>query len=115
MKTNGATRTIPHFGARTMARALLSEIDALQAERTQLREQLARLGALTVIERLGKTMNIRIAPEYLKVRVSELEWPQTSSKKKQKRRRRNASSVSAYARSACLSAVQLRCPRSLLF
>lgn len=58
MQTNEATRTIPLFGARKMARALLSEIDALQAERAQLREQLATLGALTVVELEGKKADL---------------------------------------------------------
>lgn len=58
MKTTEATRTVPLFGARKMARALLGEIDTLQAERTQLREQLARLGALTVIELEGKKADL---------------------------------------------------------
>lgn len=58
MQTNGATRAIPLFGARKMARALLGEVDALQAERTQLKEQLARLGALTVIELEGKKADL---------------------------------------------------------
>ena len=58
MKTNETTRTIPLFGARKMARALLSEVDALQAERTQLREQLTRLGALTIVELEGKKADL---------------------------------------------------------
>ncbi|HKV11206.1 MAG TPA: DUF4041 domain-containing protein [Thermoanaerobaculia bacterium] len=50
MKTDPATRTIPLFGARKMARALLAEVEALKAEREQLREQLAKLGALSVLQ-----------------------------------------------------------------
>src|SRR4051812_39686269 len=58
MKTTEVTRTVPFFGARKMARALLGEIDALQSERTQLREQLARLGVLTVIELEAKKADL---------------------------------------------------------
>jgi hypothetical protein len=50
MDAGRGNRTVPLFGARKMARALLVEIDALHCERTQLREQLAKLGALTLIE-----------------------------------------------------------------
>lgn len=58
MKTNEASRTIPLFGARKMARALLGEIDDLQTECTQLREKLTRLGALAVIELEGKKADL---------------------------------------------------------
>ena len=58
MKTTEATRTVPFFRARKMARTLLGEIDALQAERTQLKEQLTKLGALTVIELEGKKVEL---------------------------------------------------------
>lgn len=50
MTTDQTTGTVPLFGARKMARALLAEVDSLRAECEQSREQLARLGALTVIE-----------------------------------------------------------------
>src|SRR5688572_16010096 len=50
MKTNQGVRTIPVFGARKMARALLAEVEALQAQRDQANEQLARLGALSVLQ-----------------------------------------------------------------
>jgi hypothetical protein len=50
MKTDQSVRTIPVFGARKMARALLAEVEALQAQRDQAKEQLARLGALSVLQ-----------------------------------------------------------------
>lgn len=48
--TDQSVRTIPFFGARKMARALLTEIEALQAQCDQVKEQLARLGALSVLQ-----------------------------------------------------------------
>ncbi len=48
--TDQSVRTIPLFGARKMARALLAEVEALQVQRDQAKEQLARLGALSVLQ-----------------------------------------------------------------
>jgi len=50
MQTTGESRTIPLFGARRLARALMGEVDTLQAECSQLKEQLERLGILSVVE-----------------------------------------------------------------
>ena len=50
MKTEQSNRNIPLFGARKMARALLAEVDSLGAQRDQLKEQLERLGAFTVLQ-----------------------------------------------------------------
>jgi hypothetical protein len=50
MNADKATRSIPLFGARKMARALLAEVDSLKAQCDQMREQLARLGVLSVLE-----------------------------------------------------------------
>lgn len=50
MKADPANRSIPLFGARKMARSLLAEVDALKAQCDQSREQLARLGALSLLE-----------------------------------------------------------------
>jgi hypothetical protein len=58
MKVGQATRTIPLFGARKLARALLSEVEALRAERDQLREQFARLGVLSVLQLEGKRADL---------------------------------------------------------
>lgn len=58
MKADQASRTIPLFGARKMARALLAEVDSLGAQRDQLREQLARLGALSVLQLEAKRTDL---------------------------------------------------------
>lgn len=58
MKADQATRTIPLFGARKMARALLAEVEALRAERDQLREQFARLGVLSVLQLEAKRADL---------------------------------------------------------
>lgn len=58
MKADQASRTIPLFGARKMARALLAEVDSLGAQRDQLREQLTRLGALSVLELEAKRADL---------------------------------------------------------
>jgi hypothetical protein len=42
--------TIPWFGARKVARALMSELGAMRAERDALHEQLRKLGGLTIVE-----------------------------------------------------------------
>src|ERR1700752_2043665 len=44
-------RAVPWFGARKMARSLLSELAELRRERDDLREKLTALGAMSVIER----------------------------------------------------------------
>lgn len=53
-----AGRRIPLFGARRMARALLEEVDSLKAQCDQSREQLARLGALSVIQLEAKRADL---------------------------------------------------------
>jgi hypothetical protein len=58
MKADQATRTIPLFGARKMARTLLGEVEALSAERDQLREQLSKLGALSVLQLEAKRADL---------------------------------------------------------
>lgn len=58
MKADQASRTIPLFGARKMARALLAEVDSLGAQRDQLREQLTRLGSLSVLELEAKRADL---------------------------------------------------------
>jgi hypothetical protein len=58
MKADLATRTIPLFGARKMARTLLAEVEALRADRDQLREQFARLGALSVLQLEAKRADL---------------------------------------------------------
>jgi hypothetical protein len=50
MKADQATRIIPLFGARKMARTLLAEVETLTEQLDQLREQLARLGGLSVLQ-----------------------------------------------------------------
>lgn len=50
MKGDQASRPIPLFGARKMARELLAEVDSLRAQCDQSRETLARLGALSVLQ-----------------------------------------------------------------
>ena len=50
MKGDQASRPIPLFGARKMARELLAEVDTLRAQCDQSRETLARLGALSVLQ-----------------------------------------------------------------
>jgi len=42
--------SVPWFGARKLARALLLEVAALRSERDELRAQFERLGALSVIQ-----------------------------------------------------------------
>jgi hypothetical protein len=54
MTIDPSRRTIPLFGVRRMARTLLAEVDALTAQRDKSREQLASLGALSVIELQAK-------------------------------------------------------------
>lgn len=58
MKGDQATITIPLFGARRMARALLAEVEALKAERDQLKEQFAKLGVLSVLELEAKRADL---------------------------------------------------------
>lgn len=58
MNADQPTRTIPLFGARKMARTLLAEVEALRAERDQLREQFARLGVLSVLELESKRSDL---------------------------------------------------------
>lgn len=58
MDAGQATRTVPLFGARKMARALLAEIEELKAERDQLREQLSKLGALSVLQLEAKRTDL---------------------------------------------------------
>jgi hypothetical protein len=58
MTADQVTRTIPLFGARKMARALLSEVEALKTERDQLREQFARLGGLSVLQLEAKRADL---------------------------------------------------------
>src|SRR6185295_19801407 len=41
---------VPWFGARKMARALSSEVQDLRAERDGMREQIDRLGILTILQ-----------------------------------------------------------------
>ncbi len=57
-KADQANRPIPLFGARKMARALLAEVDSLRAQCGQSREQLARLGALSVIQLEAKRADL---------------------------------------------------------
>jgi uncharacterized protein DUF4041 len=58
MKADQTTRSIPLFGARKMVRALLAEVEALGAERDQLREQFARLGGLSVAQLEAKRADL---------------------------------------------------------
>ena len=65
MKAEPASRTIPLFGARKMARALLAEVDSLRtqsdqlkAQSDQMREQLSRLGALSVLQLEAKRADL---------------------------------------------------------
>lgn len=58
MKADQATRTIPLFGARKMARTLLAEVEALSAQRDQLRGQLTRLGAFCVLQLEAKRADL---------------------------------------------------------
>lgn len=58
MKADQATRSIPLFGARKMARALLAEVDSLRTQCEQLREQLSRLGALSVLQLEAKRVDL---------------------------------------------------------
>lgn len=41
---------VPWFGARKLARALMTEVQELRAQRDEIREQVERLGALTVLQ-----------------------------------------------------------------
>lgn len=50
MGATQAARPIPLFGARKMARELLAEVDSLTTELEHAREQLIRLGALSVLQ-----------------------------------------------------------------
>lgn len=58
MKADQATRPIPLFGARKMARALLAEVDFLRAQCDQSREQLTRLGGLSVLQLEAKQADL---------------------------------------------------------
>lgn len=58
MKADQATRPIPLFGARKMARALLVEVESLRTQCDQSREQLARLGGLSVLELEAKRADL---------------------------------------------------------
>ena len=58
IKASSDERSIPLFGARKMARALLTEIAELEAQRDQCNERLARLGALSVIELEAKRIEL---------------------------------------------------------
>lgn len=50
MKAVQETKTIPLFGARKMARALLAEVDLLNEECANLKDQVTRLGILSIVE-----------------------------------------------------------------
>ncbi|HYC49455.1 MAG TPA: DUF4041 domain-containing protein [Burkholderiales bacterium] len=50
MSLNAELKSVPWFGARKMARALLHDVEILRAECDDLRAQLARYGALTMVE-----------------------------------------------------------------
>jgi hypothetical protein len=58
MKTDQTSRSIPLFGARKMARALLAEVDSLRMQCDQSKEQLARLGALSVLQLEAKRVDL---------------------------------------------------------
>lgn len=58
MKGDQASRPIPLFGARKMARELLAEVDSLRAQCDQSRETLARLGALPVLQLEAKRADL---------------------------------------------------------
>jgi hypothetical protein len=57
-KVNHAKRAVPLFGARKMARMLLDEIESINNECDQLKEQLARLGAYSIIELEAKRASL---------------------------------------------------------
>lgn len=59
MMFTATTETVPWFGARKMARALMEERRQAHAEITQLRAQLERLGALTVAELEAKKTRLQ--------------------------------------------------------
>lgn len=58
MKGDQASRPIPLFGARKMARELLAEVDSLRAQCDQSRQTLARLGALSVLQLEAKRADL---------------------------------------------------------
>ncbi len=58
MKADQVTRAIPLFGVRKVARALLTEVEALRAERDELREQSERLGILSVLQLEAKRASL---------------------------------------------------------
>jgi hypothetical protein len=65
MQNSNDTGKIPLFGARKLARALMGEVSSLQVECSQQKDQLERLGVLTVIEleRLKATLEREITTQ----------------------------------------------------
>jgi hypothetical protein len=53
--------SVPWFGARKLARTLLDEIEAVRAERDGLRDELTRLGGLTVLQLEAKRAELESA------------------------------------------------------
>lgn len=52
--------SVPWFGARKLARALMLEVAALRSERDELRAQFDRLGALTVVQLEAKAKELEV-------------------------------------------------------
>ena len=69
MTTDSPSRTIPFFGARKMARTLLTEIEELTTQRDLLRQQLANLGALSVLELDAKKSELELQIEEQTLRL----------------------------------------------
>jgi hypothetical protein len=73
---------IPWFGARRVARELASQVAAISIERDELRGQLNRLGALTVVELEAKKAGLESAVHQLELqraRLREAERAETMS------------------------------------
>jgi seryl-tRNA synthetase len=74
---NALPPTVPWFGVRKMARALMTEVQALRAQRDEMRGQLERLGGLTVLQLEARQADLK---REIEEQTSRLERERSAAK-----------------------------------
>jgi hypothetical protein len=67
--------SVPWFGVRKLARSLIAELDALRSDRDSLREQLDKLGAMSLLELEARRDQLRqeIVNEELRLQRAQVD------------------------------------------
>lgn len=70
---HGIDSRVPWFGARKLARSLIGKFQEVQRDNARVREHLARLGALTVVELEAKRAELNQELNTVSARI-EQQW-----------------------------------------